>query len=132
MKLLSLAITAALLAPSFDATRLLASIAQKEGHQSSDLGGRYAIGRAAWSDATKLPYRLSALPEYAEPVAREHLRRLERGLTARGVEPSPYNLASAWHLGLEGFLHHKGICEYGLHVANLYYSTHSSNALQIR
>jgi hypothetical protein len=110
-------------APALNQTHLLDCIAQVEGHVQSDLGGRYGIRLAVWRDNSRLPYALSRRPEYADAVARKHLAWLGTELDRRGMVVTPYTLASAWNLGLEGFIeaNQRGWIDYGQRVANLFY-----------
>jgi hypothetical protein len=112
---------------SFDPVRLADAIAQVEGHRATDLGGRYAISRAVWTDTTRLPYHLSRVPEYADAVAKKRLRDLVTYLEARGYSANAYSVAGAWRWGLEGYIarERRGRVEYGVRVWNLYHSAHA-------
>lgn len=64
-----LAVATSVAQPAIDHDRLLAAIAQVEGHATTDLGGRYGFTRIAWEESTRLPWHLSRVPEFSFAVA---------------------------------------------------------------
>lgn len=104
-----------------DRARLLAAIAQVEGHRWSDDGGALAISRATWRQHTRIPYRYASLKEYAYPLAERHLEWLERSLRADGVAVNSLTLALCWRWGYEGGKAAlvAGRTDYGQRVRNL-------------
>lgn len=66
--------------------------------------GPYQFRAETWRMHTKKPFSLAVVREHADEVAIKHYDWIKRGLTAAGIDPSPFNIALAWNSGLGAVL----------------------------
>jgi hypothetical protein len=57
---------------------------------------------AAWVEETDMPFEMAEDPVVCRELAIQRLRKMAFRLSERRIDPTPYLLALAWHLGLNG------------------------------
>lgn len=108
-----------------DYDRLLYCICEVEATPWSHPGGALGFTRGAWQDTTDLPYRLACDKDTAFEVGEIRLAYLAQNLRKNGIRPDPYQLGTAWHLGLAGALDYarrNDQSDYGRRIRNIYES----------
>ena len=103
-----------------DVDRLLSAIAEVEGHQWSDPGGKYAFTERTWRQHTKRDYQYACSPPLGEQVARAHLAWLAAQLKAYSYPVTAYTLAACWNLGFQGHCRRVAVLDYAVRVTNIY------------
>ena len=84
--------------------RMTDAIAQVEGGDPHELGGRCCITRAVWDERSPLPYEASRDPEECAEVEQLHVTWLMRQMERADVTPTPALLDEAWHIGVTAAL----------------------------
>lgn len=62
--------------------------------------GPYQFRSQTWRQYTKRPFSEAVQREVSDEVAVKHYEWIRRGLEAKGIEPSPSNIAMVWNSGL--------------------------------
>lgn len=84
--------------------------------------GAYQFRRSTWKMHSAEPFSRANERALADEVAVKHYEWIRRGLVAAGMEPSTYNIALAWHSGLQAATSRRAPAashRYALRVANL-------------
>ena len=105
--------------------KLISALYEMEngGHGWNIQGGGLQWTRVAWKEETSLPYELAMHPPTAIMLAKQRLAKHAARFAHKGITPTPYLLASAWHHGWDGAydLYSKHILDdYGDRARNLY------------
>ena len=108
-----------------DVARLLAAIAAVEsGNHMAKIGLRgersaWQLTRRAWSQVSTRDWSDAFDRKAAEEVAGAYVRYLAAEITRRGEEATPYRVALAFHVGMNG-LRSDAALAYARRVQNLY------------
>ena len=127
--LLFLLLAGSLTAAPFDAPVLVDSLQQMETPRGWDgrpgpAGelGHWQLTAAVWRQHMPgIPFAKARQPRYARACALKHVRWLAEQIERHGYPPTPACVATAWTIGLTGFLRRHGrTTDFGRRTANLY------------
>jgi hypothetical protein len=116
--------------PVPDMARLLRCIGQVErvrgSHRRGHFGerGKYQFTEATWKSVTSIPFDEAENDQVSDNVARFYLNKLRYQLLERRIDATVYNIAMAFHCGLNGAVlrtfQSQDAKEYCIRVENLY------------